>query len=139
MSAIKTIPTDISATDFIATIPDELKRNDGLALLKLFEEVTGEKPKMWGTSIVGYGQYHYKSERSNQEGDWPLAGFSPRKQALTLYLTMSFSGCQELLEGLGKHKTSGGCLYIKKLADVNLAILAKVIEGSFQEMKKRHA
>ena len=91
-------------------------------------EASGEKPKMWGTAIVGYGQYHYKSERSTQEGDWPLTGFSPRKQALTLYIMSGFAENEELRAKLGKHTKSVGCLYIKKLSDVDIAILDKLIK-----------
>ena len=93
---------------------------------------------MWGTSIVGFGSYHYKSERSSQEGDWPLTGFSPRKQALTLYVLSGFEGTDELLARLGKHKTGVGCLYIKKLSDVDLDVLSEIIEQSFKKMKATH-
>lgn len=90
---------------------------------------------MWGTSIVGFGSYHYKSERSSQEGDWPLTGFSPRKQSLTIYVMPGFEHYQELLEKLGKHKTSKSCLYINKLSDVDMDILKKIIEKSYLHMK----
>ncbi len=102
------------------------------------EEITGQKAQMWGTSIVGFGKYHYKSERSAQEGDWPLIGFSPRKQNLTLYMMTGFAEVQSLLEKLGKHKTSVGCLYLKKLADVDLEILSKLIKNSYEQMRKIH-
>jgi hypothetical protein len=105
-------------------------------LLEVFQKITGEKAVMWGSSIVGFGVYHYKSERSKQEGDWPLVGFSPRKQNLTLYIMHGNKQSQTLLKKLGKHKTSGGCLYIKNLADVDQVVLASLIEKSFQYIKK---
>ncbi len=91
---------------------------------------------MWGSSIVGFGMYHYKSQRSTQEGDWPLVAFSPRKQNLTLYVMTGNKDSHELLEKLGKHKTSAGCLYINKLSDVNLKVLTVLIKKSFQYSKK---
>lgn len=139
MAELKTKPTKESAKKFLdATQPDE-KRKDSLMLLAMFENVTGEKPVMWGSGIVGFGMYHYKSERSTQEGDWPLVGFSPRKQNLTLYIMAGNKDSQELLKKLGKHKASGGCLYINKLSGVDQTVLAKLIKKSFQHMKKAYA
>jgi hypothetical protein len=138
MSTLKTLPNDASVEDFIAAIPDETKRQDSFKLLEMFTRLTGQEPRMWGTSIIGFGMYHYKSERSRQEGDWPLAGFSPRKQSLTLYLSFSFKECPELLRKLGKHKTSVACLYINKLADVDLDILEKLIARGYLEAKRMH-
>lgn len=138
MSTLKTTVNDANVHDFINAVPDEAKRQDGLVLLELFSKVTGEQPKMWGSSIIGFGQYHYKSERSKQEGDWPLVGFSPRKQNLTLYIMPGFTDYTDLLDKLGKHKTSVGCLYINKLADVDLAVLEKLVQQSFADMKKQH-
>jgi hypothetical protein len=139
MSTPKTTVSDASVQDFINTVPDETKRNDSHALLELFTKITGEKPKMWGSSIIGFGQYHYKSERSSQEGDWMLTGFSPRKQNLTLYIMLGFDDYTDLLSSLGKHKTSKGCLYINKLTDVDLAVLEKLIATSFTAMKKKYS
>jgi len=139
MAELKTKPTKQKAKDFLRTIEPEQKREDSLVLLKLFEKVTGEKPVMWGTSIVGFGMYHYKSQRSSQEGDWPLVGFSPRKQNLTLYVIIGNQDSKELLKKLGKHKTSVGCLYMNKLADVDLKVLAELIETSFRYMKKQYS
>lgn len=136
MAALKTLPNNASAEDFIQTIGDEIKKQDSHALLELFKKATKEEPKMWGTSIIGFGQYHYKSERSTQEGDWPLVGFSPRKQNLTLYIMPGFSDMQSYLEKIGKHKTSVACLYINKLADVDLVVLEEIIKKSYQAMKK---
>jgi hypothetical protein len=138
MSALKTTVNDASVTDFINTVRDKTKRDDSFALLEIFTRITGEKPKMWGSSIIGFGQYHYKSERSKQEGDWPLTGFSPRKQNLTLYFMLGFDDYKDLLEKLGKHKTSVGCLYINKLSDVDQAVLEKLIKQSLIAMKKKY-
>jgi hypothetical protein len=139
MAEPKTKATKASVQEFLNKVEPEEKRQDSFALLEMFEKITGERAVMWGDSIVGFGQYHYKSERSRQEGDWMLVGFSPRKQNLTLYI---LHGNQDnpALEKLGKHKTSsggmGGCLYINKLSDVDQKVLRKLIENSFQQMKK---
>jgi hypothetical protein len=135
MSEPKTRVTDASVEDFINAVPDEAKKRDGLMLLALFTEITGEQPKMWGPSIIGFGQYHYKSERSKQEGDWMLTGFSPRKQALTLYLMHGFDANKDLLAKLGKHKTSMGCLYINKLSDVDTGVLRELITKTYTDFK----
>jgi len=139
MAEIKTKLTTQKVEDFLNTIEPEDKKLDGFKLLELMEKITGEKGRMWGKSIVGFGKYHYKSERSSQEGDWPLIGFSPRKQNLTLYMMTGFKEVQGLLEKLGKHKTSVGCLYLKKLADADLDILSKLIKSSYEQMKKTHS
>lgn len=136
MAEIKTKATNQKAKDFIKTIEPELKRTDSLKLLELFTKVTGEKPAMWGTSIVGFGKYHYKSERSTQEGDWPLVAFSPRKQNLTLYVVYKDKKIDLLLSKLGKHKISGSCLYINKLSDIKLDILGDIVKESFVYKKK---
>jgi hypothetical protein len=138
MAELKTLKNNASVEDFINSVEDEQKRNDCHELLKLFEEVTKEKATMWGTSIIGFGQYHYKSERSKQEGDWPLTGFSPRKQNLTIYIMPGFKNYQKELEVIGKYKNSVSCLYIKKLADINSDILKKIIASSVDEMKKQY-
>ena len=141
MAELKTKVTKESPLPFLNSIEPEEKRVDGLALLKMFEKVTGEKGVMWGTSIVGFGKYHYKSEKSSQEGDWMLVGFSPRKQNLTLYIMHGNKDSSELLNKLGKHKMSGGidgCLYINKLNDVDQKVLALLIKKSYQYMKKTH-
>ncbi|HLD22125.1 MAG TPA: DUF1801 domain-containing protein [Patescibacteria group bacterium] len=115
------------------------KSSDAKILLALFKKITQEKPKMWGTSIIGFGSYHYKSDRSSQEGDWLLTGFSPRKQNLTLYIIPGFKDYQALLKKLGKCKTSVSCLYIKRLTDVDISVLEKLIQQSFAFMKKNQA
>ncbi len=140
MAEPKTKATNLNVEDFLNKVEPEQKKLDSFRLLELFQKITGEKAVMWGGSIVGFGKYHYKSERSAQEGDWFLVGFSPRKQNLTLYIMHGNDKNQELLAKLGKHKTSigsmGGCLYVNKLSDVNQAILTKLINTSFQYIKK---
>ena len=139
MAELKTTLTNESADDFVAAINSDAKREDSQKLLALFRKVTGEEPKMWGTSIIGFGSYHYKSERSSQEGDWPLTGFSPRKQNLTIYIMPGFDAYKDLLSKLGKHKTSVSCLYINKLADVDMAVLEKLVGQAYHDMKQQHA
>jgi hypothetical protein len=139
MSELKTKVNDDDVAAFIDAVPEDTKRADSQALLALFAKVTGEEPKMWGSSMVGYGSYHYKSERSSQEGDWFLTGFSPRKQNLTIYITPGFDNYAGLLKNLGKHKISKGCLYINKLADVDMTVLEKLVAQSYVDMKKAYA
>jgi hypothetical protein len=136
MAELKTKVNNASVKDFLNAVPDEQKRKDSFKLLAWYEAITGEKAKMWGTSIVGFGLYHYKSERSSQEGDWPLGGFSPRKQALTLYIMSGTEVQEPMLKKLGKHSKSKGCLYIKKLADVDEAVLKKIIKDAYETAKK---
>lgn len=136
MSAIKTRVNDGSVEDFINSVDDEVKRADSFKLLAIYKKQTGEPAKMWGSSIIGFGQYHYKSERSSQEGDWMLTGFSPRKQNLTLYFMAGFDDLKDLFDNLGKHKISKGCLYINKLSDVDLKVLEQLIKRSYTDMKK---
>jgi len=138
MAELKTKENNASVKDFINSIKDEQKIKDSFQLLKIFTQVTGEKPKMWGSSIIGFGKYHYKSARSSQEGDWPLTGFSPRKQALTLYIMAGFKGHEKLLEKLGKYKlSSGSCMYINKLEDVDLELLKRLIKESYKSFKEK--
>lgn len=136
MAELKTKATKESVTKFLNSVLPKEKRADSFVLLKMFQQVTGKKAVMWGSSIVGFGMYHYKSERSTQEGDWPLVGFSPRKQNLTLYIMTGNKDSGELLKKLGKYKATGGCLYINKLSDVNQKIIPALIKKSFQYMKK---
>lgn len=138
-STIKTKMNNESIEDFINNVESDTKRQDSFTLLEIYKRATNETPKMWGSSIIGFGQYHYKSERSAQEADWPLAGFSPRKQNLTLYITPGFAEYEELLKKLGKHKTSKACLYINKLADVDLKVLEQIVKHSYVDAKKNHA
>ncbi len=136
MADIKTKRNDASVLDFINSVDDEVKRQDSLKLLELFERCTGEKPAMWGSAIIGYGSFHYKSERSAQEGDWPITGFSPRKQNLTLYILDSVTDFSGDLAKLGKHKTSVSCLYIKRLSDVDLGVLEAMINKCVKRMRE---
>lgn len=135
MAALKTQKNKASVKEFIQAIPDEKRRKDCEALLKLIKETTGEKAFMWGDSIVGFGEYHYKSERSRQEGDWFITGFSPRKTSLTLYLMPGIGHFKELVGQLGKCKTSGSCLYLNRLSDVDQQVLKKLILSAYQKMK----
>ena len=129
MAENKTKATLVSVTDYIETLPDEAKRADAKALVKLMKGATGQSPKMWGPSIVGFGSYHYRYE-SGREGDMPVIAFSPRKPALVLYGLIGFAGADALLAKLGKHTTGKGCLYIKKLADVDMKVLEKLVVQS---------
>lgn len=136
MSELKTKLNDGDVMAFIESVDDEQKRLDSLKLLNIFETVTGETAKMWGTSMIGFGVYHYKSERSSQEGDWPLAAFSPRKQNLSLYVLSTLPNAEPLLEKLGKHKIGKGCLYINRLSDVDTEVLTEIIRRSYEEAKR---
>lgn len=138
MSELKTVVNDGDVLAFIESVDNEQRKQDSLALLKIFTKITGEEAKMWGTSIIGFGSYHYKSERSTQEGDWPLTGFSPRKQNLTIYLMNGFDTYVDLLEKLGKYKTSVSCLYINKLRDVDQTVLEDLIRDSYLSMQAQH-
>jgi uncharacterized protein DUF1801 len=134
MAELKTKPTAESVKEFINKIPDEERRADCFAVAKIMEEITDEKPKMWGPSIVGFGTYHYKYA-SGREGDWPVTGFSPRKKDLTLYLMMGFEKHGELMKKLGKHSTGKSCLYIKRLSDIHVPTLKKLIKASVKQME----
>lgn len=138
MSEVKTKPNSQDVNEFLSQVEPEEKRRDSIALKEMIGRITGQKAVMWGSNIVGFGMYHFKSERSSQEGDWPLIGFSPRKQSLTLYIAQEFKGRQELLEKLGKHTLSVACLYIKRLSDVDQKVLAELIEKSFQDSEEKY-
>jgi hypothetical protein len=135
MGELKTKPTKASVDKFLNQVPDETRREDCFKVAKMMQEITGEKPKMWGPSIVGFGSYHYKYA-SGQEGDWPIAAFSPRKQDLTLYLLPGFQEDGELMQKLGKHSTGKSCLYIKRLSDVHEPTLKKLVRQSVKRMKQ---
>lgn len=138
MAELKTQRTAASVAEFLSKVPEGM-RADGQALLKLMKTATGMKPAMWGASMVGFGSFHYKSERSAQEGDWPLTGFSPRKANLTVYIMGGLHKQQALLKKLGKHKLSGGsCVYIRKLSDVHAPTLVKLVQAGVKEMRKRY-
>lgn len=133
MSDLKTKPNKASVTEFINSIEDPVKKQDSKALVKLFKEITGHKPVMWGSSIIGFGSYHYKYA-SGREGDWFVTGFSPRKQSLTMYIMGGLKD-KKLFNKLGSHKTGKGCLYVKRLSDVDIEVLRKIITKSVDRVK----
>lgn len=137
MAENKTKPTKLSVAEVIEGIVDVTRRADAKAIVKMMQSVSGEKPRMWGPSIVGFGSYHYKYE-SGREGDMPLVCFSPRKAATVLYNITAFSGAEALLAKLGKHTIGGGCLYIKNLADVDQQVLKLLVIKSLAAMRARH-
>ncbi len=137
MAANKTQPTELSVAAFIDQLPDPLQRADAQALVKLLRSATGEKPKMWGPSIIGFGAYHYKYE-SGREGDMPLVAFSPRKAATVLYNLTGFPGADALLAKLGKHSMGKACLNIKKLTDVDQTVLKDLSTKAAAAMRGRH-
>lgn len=132
----KTRPTTVKVSDFIAKVPDERRRAEARQLLKVFKAATGMRPKMWGPSIVGYGSYHYKYA-SGHEGDCCLAGFSPRKAAISVYITAGFAEMGPLLKKLGPHKKAVGCLYLKRLDGVDLKVLEQMIRKSVATVRRR--
>jgi hypothetical protein len=136
MAEAKTRPTKESVSGFLKKISDKDRRADCLKVLEIMKDVTGEDPEMWGTSIVGFGRYRYKYE-SGTKGEWMITGFSPRKSDLTLYIMMGFEPVSDLMSRLGKHKTGKSCLYIKKLDDVDLGVLKKIVEKSVEGMVSR--
>jgi hypothetical protein len=139
MAELKTKKNDANVLEFISSFADtEQKRKDSVELLKLMQEFTGYEPKMWGGSIIGFGQYHYKSERSRQEGDWPLVGFSPRKAAISLYVYSGSAGQEDLLKELGKFKMGKGCIYVKKLSDINQQTLKKIIKSTIEHLQSKY-
>jgi hypothetical protein len=138
MAELKTQVNDASVIDFINSVEIEQRRMDSLELLRIFAEETGEQPKMWGDSIVGYGKYHYESQRSAQKGDWMMTGFSPRKQYISIYIIPGFTQYDDIMSDLGKFKTSVSCLYVKKLSDIDETKLRKLIKAAFDHMKSKY-
>lgn len=137
MSGNKTLPTTASVHEFIMSVQDARQRQDSLQLLALFEQVTGEKPVMWGPSIIGFGKYHYRYD-SGREGDMFLSGFSPRKGATVLYIGATSKVNKPLLNDLGKHKTGKSCLYIKRLSETNPAVIARIIKNTCDILKNKN-
>lgn len=137
MPETKTKPTISSVDVFLDKVSGETAREDCAALVKLMRKVTGASPMMWGSAIVGFGSYHYKYE-SGHEGDICAIGFSPRKSNLSLYVLANFPGQEEVLAQLGKHKAGKGCLFIKKLADVDMKVLERLVTRSFDFMKSKY-
>ena len=138
MAELKTKQHDANVIDYIDSFTHtEKMKQDSVELLQLMQAVSGYEPKMWGNSIIGFGKYHYKSERSQQQGDWPLIGFSPRKAAISLYV---YNGCDEqdeLLKKLGKFKMGKACIYVKKLSDINKNVLAELIESTIRFLQNK--
>ena len=140
MAELKTKQTTEDVGEFINRFADsEQKRKDSFELLKLMQDFTGYEPKMWGASIIGFGSYHYKSERSSQEGDWPLIGFSPRKAAISLYVYTGAKEHEHLLADLGKYKMGKACIYVKRLSDINQDVLKKIMKESIGYIKAKYS
>jgi hypothetical protein len=137
MAELKTKQNENDVIEFLNKIDNEQRKSDCFTLYKLFRDLTGEEPKMWGESIVGFGNYHYKYD-SGREGDWFLTGFSPRKQNLTIYFMSGFGEFDEIMRSLGKYKTGSSCLYLKKLADIDQEKLKTLAEKAFDYMKKKY-
>lgn len=129
---LKTKKNDGDVEKFLNSVQDEQRRKDTKTVTRLMEEITKEKPVMWGASIIGFGTYHYKSPATGREGDWMRIGLSPRKQNLTLYLMDGFSEYSKLLARLGKHKTGKSCLYINQLEEVDMDVLSEMIKKSYE-------
>ena len=138
MAELKTKLNNASVDKFLNGVKDEQARADCYQILEMMQRATKAEPKMWGTSIIGFGSYHYKYE-SGREGDWFIAGFSPRKQNLTLYSMGGFTWQEELLKNLGEHTLGKGCLYIKKLGDVDIKVLKELITKSVRQVKKSNS
>lgn len=137
MIELKTKPTKVSVKKFLNSVKDERKREDSFVVMEMMKRITKEQPKMWGPSIVGFGSYHYKYA-SGHEGDMCIIGFSPRKEALTIYLVPGFQKNKSLMEKLGKHKSGKSCLYIKNLVDVDLRVLKELITESVKWVKRKY-
>lgn len=139
MSELKTRQHDGNVYEFINSYANtEQKRKDSIELVELMKRVTGYPPKMWGDSMIGFGSYHYKSERSRQEGDWPLVAFSPRKTAISLYVFTGMPEHEYLLKDLGKYTMGKACIYVKKLSDINLDALEKLIRATVSFLEEKY-
>lgn len=137
LAEIKTKQTTASVEDFISSVKNEQKRKDSLVLLEMMKKASGEEPKMWGSSLIGFGNKRYKSPATGREVDWLLIGFAPRKANLSLYLMMDIKKQAATLKKLGKHKTGVGCLYINTLEDVDLKVLNELIDSSLNQGKNK--
>lgn len=139
MAELKTKQTNEDVIEFINNFANnEQKRKDSFELLKIMEDFTGYEPKMWGPTMIGFGMYHYKSDRSKQEGDWPLIGFSPRKAAISLYVYSGMPEHEYLLKDLGKYKMGKACIYVNKLSDINIEVLKKLMKGTIDFLQERY-
>lgn len=137
MAENKTQPTDQSVKIFIDSLDDQQKISDSYSILELMKDVTGCEPKMWGPSIIGFDQYHYKYE-SGREGDWMKVGFSPRKRELSIYVMSGFKKHDELMKKLGKYRTGKSCLYVKKLDDIDMNVLRELVEESVKYVDEKY-
>lgn len=137
MSQNKTRPTEVSPADFIASVDHPVRRADAQVLLEMMTRITGEQPKMWGPSIIGFGQYHYRYE-SGREGDFMRTGFSPRKSNMVVYILPGYTDFSAILDRLGKHKLGKSCLYINKLDDVDLDVLEELIRAGLADMAEKY-
>lgn len=134
----KTSTTDKDPIEFLNEyVEDEHKIQDSLTLIEMMRKITGHEPKMWGPTMIGFGDWHYISS-SGREGDWFSMGFSPRKSAFSLYITMDATAHPELMKKLGKHTTGKGCIYIKRLSDINIGVLEELTRTSYIELKKQY-
>jgi hypothetical protein len=138
MAELKTQKNEADVEAYLNNVEHEKRRQDSFTVLELMKEVTGEQPKMWGSSIVGFGDYHYQYE-SGREGDWFLTGFAPRKNALTLYIMAGFDGYGQLLGKLGKYKTGKACIYVNKIEDLDLDVLRELVARSAEHVAKTNA
>ena len=139
MSEIKTKPVDLDIDKFLMSVEPGKKRSDSIELKKLFDSVVQEKACLWNNNMIGYGTYHYKSDRSKQEGDWPLTAFSPRKQYIAIYIMSGVNNYKDLLDKLGKYKMSScSCIYVNKIEDIDPDVLKKIIAASVADMKKKY-
>jgi hypothetical protein len=139
MAEIKTKPVDTDIDKFLMAVEPEKRRADSIKIKELFDSVVKEKATLWNNNMIGYGIFHYKSERSSQQGDWPLTAFSPRKQNITIYIMSGARNYENLLKDLGKYKiSSGSCIYINKIEDINTEVLKKIISASVSDMKKKY-
>lgn len=137
MAGNKTVPTGAAVQDFLENVNNDQRRADALEVLAMMRDITGEEPRMWGSSIVGFGEYHYRYE-SGREGDFMKVGFSPRKQALSLYIMGGFASQEQLLARLGTFSTGKSCLYVKKLDDIDRSVLGELIAASWAHMTAKY-
>jgi len=138
MAELKTKPRKASVTAFLNSVENETRRRDAYTINEMMTRISGEKPKMWGESIVGFGSYHYKYA-SGREGDWMMTAFSPRKANLVLYIMPGYGEFDDIMERLGKHKTGKACLYINKLEDLDMTVLEELITESIAWMRKKYS
>jgi hypothetical protein len=137
MAVNKTKATAVNVTEFIQNIDNEVKRNDSFQLVEIYKSITGFEAKMWGPTIIGFGSYHYKYA-SGHQGDMPIAAFSPRKDAIVFYISDEIENREQLLEKLGKHKTGKVCVYVKKLADIDLTVLKKLVMATIEDISLKY-